>query len=56
MNSVLGIIMSPNLSGGHTDFGEDPVGIGVWGWHDTFLFAQYLVNQWLDSYQIFKDI
>ena len=24
--------------------------------HGTFLSAQYLVNQWLDSYQIFMDI
>ena len=22
-------------------------------WYDTFLSAQYLVNQWLNSYQIF---
>ena len=24
-------------------------------WLDTFLSAQYLVKQWLDSYQIFMD-
>ena len=42
--------MSPNLrGGGHIDFGVDPVGV------DAFLCAQYLVNQWLDSYQIFMD-
>ena len=27
-----------------------------WCWRDTFLSAQYLVNQWLDSYQICRDI
>ena len=28
----------------------------VFASHDTFLSAQYLVNQWLNSYQIFMDI
>ena len=40
-------------------FGADPFGVGVgviWHWRDTFLSAQYLMNQWLDSYQIFMDI
>ena len=27
-----------------------------WCWHDTFLSAQYFVNQWLDAHQIFMDI
>ena len=27
-----------------------------WCWHDTFLTAQNLVNQWLDSYQNFIGI
>ena len=35
--------------GGHIVFGADPVGIGVSvSQHDTFLFARYLMNQWVD--------
>ena len=38
-------------------FGVGPVGIGIhFGINDTFLSAQYFVNQWLESYQIFLDI
>ena len=39
---------------GHIDLGADSVGdvIGL----TLFLSAQYLVNQWLDSYQIFMGI
>ena len=47
-----------------TYFGADPVGIGLsigviccWPqhWRETFLSALCLVNQWLESYQIFLD-
>ena len=34
-------------------FGAGPVGVGV---DVTFLSAQYFVNHWLDSYQIFMNI
>ena len=45
--------MSPNLGArGHIDFVVDPIGVCV----GTFLAAQYHVNQWLDSYQIFMHI
>ena len=40
---------------GHIEFGADPVGAGI-GDDITLLSAQYLVNQWLDSYRIFMDI
>ena len=51
--------MSPNLWEGNililvrvVSFVGVGVGVGV----TPFLSAQYLVNQWLDSYQIFMDI
>ena len=44
-------IMSPNLRGGADLIGKS-IGNWSWRWRDTFLSAQYLVNQWLDSYQI----
>ena len=56
--------MSTNLRGeGHIDFGADPIGVGV-GFGigmtlsclHTFMSAHYLVNQWLDFFQIFMDI
>ena len=60
---ILGLIMSPHLyGGGHIVFGAYPisigfsVGIGHSHLYHTFLSAQYLVNKWLDSYQILMDI
>ena len=46
-------IMFPHLRGGVHNY---PFWCGS-HWHQchTFLSAQYLVNQWLDSYQIFMD-
>ena len=38
--------------GGHTDFGADPIGISIGMGFTLFFSAQYLVNQWLNSYQI----
>ena len=41
----------------HIDFGVDPIGVSISVTSvDTFLPAQYLVNQGLDSYQIYMDI
>ena len=45
--------------GGHTVFGVNPIGVGIGAiqrLRDIFLSAHYLVNQWLDSYQIFMNI
>ena len=42
------------MGGGIIVFSADPIGIGN-GIGHTFLSAQYLVNQWLDSYQKFVD-
>ena len=44
----------PTVGRGTYCFGADPVGVGS-GIGHTFLSAQYLVNQWLDSYQKFMD-
>ena len=43
----------PMGMGGHINFGVDPVGIEV---SMTRLSAQYLVHQWLDSYQVFMAV
>ena len=46
-------IMTPYLNGergrGHIICGANPIGIGI-------SMTLFLVNQWLDSYQIFMDI
>ena len=53
--------MSPHLRGaGHIGFGAGRVDVGIgvtlcWRLCDTFLSTEYLVNQWLDSYQIIVD-
>ena len=53
-------IMSPHQRGeGHIVLDADPIGVGICmcrHWPDTFLSEQHLVNQLLDSYQIFIDI
>ena len=42
------IIMSPTeRGGGHIVFGADPVGVGI-SVDVGFLFARYLMNQWVD--------
>ena len=49
--------MSPRQrGGGRIVFGADPVGVGIGVGEGIFLSAQYLVNQWLHSYQIYVNI
>ena len=58
MAAYLLSLCPPTRGGKHIDFGADPIGIGFGtgiGIGVTFLSAQYLVNQWLDSYQIFME-
>ena len=38
--------------GGHIVFGADPVGVSI----GTFLFARYLMNQWVDFNQTCMDV
>ena len=53
--------VSHRRGGGHTVFGADlvgvsvSVGIGV-GVSDTFLFARYLMNRWMDFNYICKGV
>ena len=52
-NCLINELCPPRQGGGTYRFGANPVDVGV---GVTFLSAQYLVNQWLDSYKLFMNI
>ena len=63
VNKFLLLIMCPHLGegvGGHCfwckSFWVGVMALAWWSWRDMLLSAQYLLNQWLGSYQIFMDI
>ena len=60
MKAILESLYPHLKGGGHIVFGVDPIDVGLLLLVRTLscepVVAQYLVNQWLDSYQIFMDI